>query len=73
MLEAVQDGNAEKMSTGKQRWYQIERFLKKHGTITSADVREMLGVSPAAANRVLAKMAGERDGYKKPYWKVLGI
>ena len=57
MLEAVQDGNAEKMSTGEQRWYQIERFLKKHGTITNADVREMLGVSPATANRVLAKMA----------------
>ena len=43
------------MSAEEQRWLQIERFLKKHGTITNADVREMLGVSSATANRVLAK------------------
>ena len=55
LLEAVQVGNTENMSTEEQRWYQIERFLKKHGTITNADVREMLGVSPATANRILAK------------------
>jgi len=59
LLEAVQVGNTEKMSTEEQRWYQIERFLKKHGTITNADVREMLGVSAATANRVLAKMTEE--------------
>ena len=59
LLEAVQVGNAEKMSTEEQRWYQIERFLKKRGTITNADVREMLGVSSATANRILAKMAIE--------------
>ena len=59
LLEAVQVGNTENMSTEEQRWYQIERFLKKHGTITNADVREMLGVSPATANRVLAKMTEE--------------
>ena len=59
MLEAVQDGNAEKMSTGEQRWYQIERFLKKHGTITNADVRAVFGVSAATANRVLAKLTNE--------------
>jgi len=56
LLEAVQAGNAENMSTEEQRRYQIERFLKKHGTITNADVREMLGVSSATANRILAKM-----------------
>jgi len=33
--------------------------LKKHGTITNADVREMLGGSAATANRVLAKMTEE--------------
>ena len=55
LLEAVQVGNTENMSTEEQRWLQIERFLKKHGTITNADVREMLGVSSATANRVLAK------------------
>ena len=55
LLEAVQSGNTESMSAEEQRWLQIERFLKKHGTITNADVREMLGVSPATANRILAK------------------
>ena len=55
LLEAVQSGNTESTSVEEQRWLQIERFLKKHGTITNADVREMLGVSSATANRVLAK------------------
>ena len=55
LLEAVQIGSTESMSAEEQRWLQIERFLKKHGTITNADVREMLGVSSATANRVLAK------------------
>ena len=57
LLEAVQVGNTENMTTEEQRWYQIERFLKKHGTITNANVREMLGVSSATANRILGKMA----------------
>ena len=56
LLEAVQLGNTENMSAEEQRWLQIERFLKKQGTITNADVRKMLGVSPATANRVLAKL-----------------
>ena len=55
LLEAVQIGSTESMSAEEQRWLQIERFLKKHGTITNADVREMFGVSSATANRVLAK------------------
>ena len=59
LLEAVQVGNTENMSTEERRWYQIEHFLKKHGTITNADVRVMLGVSSATANRILAKMADE--------------
>ena len=59
LLEAVQVGNTENMSTEEQRWCQIERFLKKNGIITNADVREMLGVSAATANRILAKMAEE--------------
>lgn len=57
LQEAVQVGNTENMSTAERRWYQIECFLKRYGTITNADVREMLGVSSATANRVLAKMA----------------
>ena len=47
------------MSVEEQRWLHIERFLKKHGTITNADVREMLGVSSATANRILAKNVEE--------------
>ena len=56
LLEAVQVGNTEKISTEERRWYQIERFLKKNGTITNADIREMLGVSSATANRILGKL-----------------
>ena len=59
LLEAVQTGNTANMSTEEQRWLQIERFLKKNGTISNADVREMLGVSAATANRVFAKMVEE--------------
>ena len=59
LIEAVQISSTENMSTEEQRWYQIERFLKKNGTITNADVREMLGVSSATANRILMKMTGE--------------
>jgi len=43
------------MTTEELRWYKIERFLKKNGTITNADVRQMFNVSSATANRILAK------------------
>lgn len=59
LMEAVKTGSIESMNTEEQRWYQIERFLKKHGTITNADVREMLGVSAATANRVLVKLTSD--------------
>ena len=59
LIEAVQTGSAESMSTEEQRWCQIERFLKKYGTISNADVREILGVSAATANRILTKMTEE--------------
>ena len=59
LVEVVQTGNVERMSIEEQRWYQIENFLKKNGTITNADVREMLGISSATANRILAKMTDE--------------
>ena len=59
LIEAVQAGNTENMSIEEQRWYQIERFLKKNGTITNADVREMFEVSSATANRVLARLSDE--------------
>lgn len=59
LMEAVKTGSAENMSTEEQRWYQIERFLKKNGTISNADVRKMLGVSAATANRILAGFVEE--------------
>ena len=76
LLEAVQVGNTENMSTEERRWYQIERFLKKRGTITNANVREMFGVSSATANRILAKTAEKGDIQKirigKSWGYVLG-
>lgn len=59
LIEVVQDGNTEGMSTEEQRWYQIEQFLKKNGTISNADVRKMFGVSAATANRILSKLVDE--------------
>ena len=59
LVEAVRVSNTENMSTEERRWVQIERFLKKNGTITNADVRQMFGVSAATANRILAKLTDE--------------
>ena len=60
LIEAVQtSGAAERMTTDELRWYQIERFLKKNGTITNADVRQVFNVSSATANRILAKLTDE--------------
>lgn len=64
LLEAVQTGSAENRSTEEQRWHQIKYFLEKNGTITNADVRKMLGVSAATANRILAMMT-EKGRIKK--------
>ena len=43
------------MTTDEMRWHKIERFIKKNGTITNADVRQLFNVSSATANRILAK------------------
>ena len=59
LMEAVKTDRIESMSAEEQRWYQIELFLKKNGTISNADVRKMLGVSAATANRILAGFAEE--------------
>lgn len=59
LMEAVQVRNMENMSREDQRWYQIKRFLKKNGTITNANVREMFRVSSSTANRILAKMTDD--------------
>ena len=59
LMEAAAFDGAEVGNTEQQRQYRIERFLEKREVITNADVREMLGVSSATANRILAKMTGE--------------
>ena len=55
LLDAIDTGAAENMTTDELRWYKIERFLRKNDTITNADVRDMFCVSAATANRILAK------------------
>ena len=60
LTEAVQTaGAAETMTTDQLRWYKIEQFLKKNGTITNADVRQLFNVSSATANRILFKYTDE--------------
>ena len=60
LMEAIQtSGIAESMSTDELRWYKIERFLKKNGIITNADVRQLFQVSSATSNRILAKLVDE--------------
>lgn len=60
LMEAVQTtGAAEAMTADELRWYKVERFLKKNGTITNAEVRQMFQVSSATANRILARFTDE--------------
>ena len=59
LLDAIDTGAAENMTTDELRWYKIERFLRKNEVITNADVRDMFGVSAATANRILAKLTDE--------------
>jgi len=60
LTEAVHTtGSAETMTTEELRWHKIERFVKKNGKITNADVRQMFQISSATANRILAKFTDE--------------
>lgn len=60
LMEAVQtSGAAQGMTNDELRWFKIERFLNKSGSITNADVRRMFCVSPATANRILVKLMEE--------------
>ena len=59
LLDAIDTGTTENMTTDELRWYKIERFLRKHDMITNADVREMFSVSAATANRILAKLTDD--------------
>ena len=68
MLSAIQDAlieagqtsvAAKNMTTDELRWYKVEHFLKKNGSITNADVRRLFSISSATANRILAKFTEE--------------
>ncbi|MBE6981817.1 MAG: Fic family protein [Ruminococcaceae bacterium] len=60
LIEAVQTSDAvENLTSDELRWYKIKQYLRKNGTIANADVRQLFGVSPATANRILAKLTDE--------------
>lgn len=68
MLSAIQEALEEAVSTEAphkrtgteaQRWREIEVFLRENDTISNADVRELLQVSAATANRILAKLVSD--------------
>ena len=60
LIEAVQtSGVVGNLTSDELRWYKIKQYLRKNGTIANADVRQLFGVSPATANRILAKLTDE--------------
>lgn len=68
MLSAIQEALEEAVSTEAphkrtgtetQRWCEIKAFLRENETISNADVRELLQVSAATANRILAKLVSD--------------
>lgn len=59
LTEAVDAAHTADMTLEERRWYQIEHFLKRNEVITNSDVRGLLGVSSATANRILAKLTAE--------------
>ena len=65
LLEAIETADAtENMHTPELRVYKIEQFLQKHEAITNVDVRQMLNVSSATANRILSKLVDEGKIHK---------
>ncbi len=55
LVEAVEVSSAAQDMTDKNlRLFKIEQFLRKNDYITNADVRQLLQVSSATANRILA-------------------
>lgn len=76
LTEAIQADTGE-TDKDSMRWNDIKEYLKTHDYIMNADVRELLGVSSATANRILGKLVdqGKLKRYRvKPYWayKLLG-
>ncbi len=61
-----------KMDKATLRWNKIQEHLKTHDYIMNADVRELCGVSPATANRILAGLVSEKKIIKSRmdgHWK----
>lgn len=56
-------GSAANIPNAILRWNKIERFLQKNAMIKNADVRQLLSVSAATANRILAGFT--KDGKLK--------
>ena len=70
LTEAIQ-ADAGETDKDALRWKDIKEYLKTHDYIMNADVRELLGVSSATANRILNKLVeqGKLQRYRvKPYW-----
>lgn len=70
LTEAIQ-ADAGETDKDALRWKDIKEYLKTHDYIMNADVRELLGVSSATANRILSKLVdqGKLHRYRvKPYW-----
>lgn len=70
LTEAIQ-ADAGETDKDALRWKDIKEYLKTHDYIMNADVRELLGVSSATANRILSKLVdqGKLQRYRdKLYW-----
>lgn len=62
LLETMEDNNPIKSNTNKNdyRWNMISSFLDDNDCIMNADVRELLNVSSATANRILSAFVDSR-------------
>ena len=70
LTEAIQ-ADAGETDKDALRWKDIKEYLKTHDYIMNADVRELLGVSSATANRILSKLVDQgklQRSRVKPYW-----
>ena len=73
LLEVVEDTNTtQNMTMDEFRWRRIARFVERNGTVTNADVRQLLEVSSATANRILAKLTNEKKLQKIRFGKSWG-
>lgn len=60
LIEAIETtGVTQNMTNNDLRIYKIEQYLQKNKYITNADVRQILEVSPATANRILARLVAD--------------